>query len=157
MEVSKTILISLTLKTKNMKTFVKIVLIIAILFVIWGGISLIYPNVVTELSPIRDPGEKAKVALRNVTNAKNQDSALIVAVNELPTEGNTLEERVAHWVRYDISKIDSMKFMLVSGVGISATDAKNKIHEGYTRHQVIVRIFSNGTPRVFLGVCQWPR
>lgn len=129
-----------------MKKFLKITLsVIIVLFLLIALSPLWYPNVVTQLKPVRNAGEKAKIALGNVAHSSNKDSALVEAVDALPVDGNTLEERVAHWVRYDFNKIDSMKFKLVSGIGISATDAERKVKEGYTRDQVVVQIFSNGS------------
>ena len=43
--------------------------------------------------------------------------------------------------------------MLVSGLGISANDAENKVTEGYTRNQIVVRIFSKGKSEEYFLQC----
>jgi len=138
--------------------------VIAVIGIIAVVIMNFYPNVVTGISPVRDPGKNAKDALQNVAKAKDKTAALTAALNQLPVEGKTLEEKVASWVRYDFNKIDSMKFVLVSGIGISATDAKNKIHEGTAYHQVVVRIYSSGKCTEYFLECanglvskRWPK
>jgi hypothetical protein len=56
-----------------------------------------------------------------------------------------------------------MKFKLVSGVGISATNAEKRVKEGYTRNQVVVQIFSGGSSEEYFLRCanglvskRWP-
>ncbi len=127
------------------------------LFAITAVVSItafMFPDVVRGISPVRDAGENAKNLLGKVATATNKDSALAVAVNALPVEhGETLEERVAFWVGSDVDHIDSMHFMLVSGIGISAYNAEHKVKEGYARDQVVVRIFSKGKSEDYFLEC----
>lgn len=107
---------------------------------------LYYKNVVTGIPANRDAGVAAKSALGNIASATNKDSALRAAVNLLPGEGTSLETKIAKWISYDIKKVDSMKFFLVSGDLITATSADKKLHEGFVRDQIVVRIFSGTNP-----------
>jgi competence protein ComGC len=145
------------------KLFRILVLAIFVLAIVSFFVVKFYPNVVTGIKPVKDPGEKAKIALDKISKAKDKKTALAYAVNQLPTHGGTLEERVAYWVGYEIKHIDSMKFKLVSGLGISATDAEHKVHEGFTTDQVVVEIFSNGQSYEYFLRCanglvskRWP-
>jgi hypothetical protein len=144
--------------------------IAAAIVVAFLGIAVIanmfFPNIVSGVPPVREAGDSAKALIDKIKSAENKDSAIVQAVFALPTHGGTLEERVAYWVGIvggSHAKIDSMHFLLLSGVGITAEMAEGRVAEGYGRDEVVVRVFSQGKSEDYFLRCanglvskRWP-
>ena len=131
--------------------------ILIYIIIMWIAFCFLYfvvvpVNVVTGVPPVREISVKAKKMIDSISMATDKDLAIKKAISELPVKGKTLEEKISFWVKYEYSAIDSIRFKLLSGLGITATTAEKNV-TGYVNEEVVVEIWHQGKMNEYFLVC----